>query len=107
VSSYRTRPRVEQDLRDHFSNIALDKIAPADRFLRVAEQVFERLAAFPGMGRVWDSHNPRLGGLRVCPMPSPYRKYLVFYQIISDREVEILTVLHASRNVEGLLGEIL
>jgi plasmid stabilization system protein ParE len=52
MNSYRTRPRVEQDLIEHFAYIARDKIAPADRFLLVAEQAFERLAACPGMGRV-------------------------------------------------------
>ena len=65
MSVYHVRPRAEQDLKENFAYIARDKIAPADRFLVIAEQAFGRLAAMPGTGRVWESRHPKLQGIRV------------------------------------------
>jgi hypothetical protein len=43
------------------------------RLLRVADDAFQRLADMPGMGRQWQSSNPRLAGPRVYPLPHGYR----------------------------------
>jgi plasmid stabilization system protein ParE len=107
MNRYRVRPRAEQDLVDHFAMIATDKIAPAERFLLAAEQTFDRLAAFPGMGRRWESDNRKLQGIQVCPMPSPYRSYLIFYLVDTGNIVEILTILHAARDIGSVLAEII
>ena len=107
VSHYRIRPRAAVDLAEHFSNIARDKLAPADRFLKIAENSFARLAAMPGIGRVWESPESLLQGVRVYPLPSPYRSYLVFYRISEERAVEILAVLHAARDIGALIEDLL
>jgi plasmid stabilization system protein ParE len=107
MSSYRTRPRAEQDLIEYFAYIARDKLPPADRFLVIAEQCFERIAAMPGMGRKWESRHPKLQNIRVFPMPGKYRSYLIFYRVASDKTVEILTVLHGARDIGTLLEEII
>ena len=107
MTGYRTRPRADQDLIDHFANIARDKIAPADRFLKVAGESFERLAEMPGIGRAWESKNPRLRGIRVYPLPAPYRSYLVLYLVADDGIVEILTIIHGARDIPAILDEII
>ena len=84
MSDYRITPRAEQDLIEHFAFIARDKIVPADRFLQVAEESFERLSAMPGMGRAFESSHSKLQGIRVYPMPSPYRNYLIFYRFVTE-----------------------
>jgi toxin ParE1/3/4 len=96
------KPQVEQDLINQFSYIARDKIEPAERFLRVAEESFDHLAANPLAGQKWESPLRQLTGIRVYPMPSPFRNYLVFYRPIEDG-VEVLTVLHGARDLQAVL----
>ena len=107
MNQYRTRPRAEQDLIEHFAYIARDKVAPADRFLKVAEESFTRLVEMPGLGRAWESPDPKLQGIHVYPLPSPYRSYLVFYRVSADGDIEILSVLHAARDIGALIEDIL
>jgi toxin ParE1/3/4 len=100
------KPQVEDDLIAHFSHIARDKVEPAERFLRVAEESFDRLGADPLLGAKWESPLPRLAGIRVYPLPSPFRNYLVFYQPVEDG-VEIMTVLHGARDLQAVLERLL
>jgi toxin ParE1/3/4 len=99
------KPRAERDLIEHFAYIARDKTAPAERFLRVAEESFNRLADMPGIGRKWESSQPHLAGIRVYPMPSGFRSYLIFYRL-TDKVVEILCVLHGARDLGPLLDSL-
>ena len=39
-------------------------------------------------------------------MPAPYRSYIVFYRVYSDA-VDIITVLHGTRDLETSLLEII
>jgi toxin ParE1/3/4 len=98
------RPRAKADLIEHYSHIARDKAAPAERFLRVAESAFELLARTPAIGTVWVSPNPRLAGVRVYPLPRGFRNYLVFYRPLPDG-VEILAVLHGARDLGAVLED--
>jgi plasmid stabilization system protein ParE len=107
MSRYGTTPRAQRDLIEHYAYIARDKIAPADRFLKVADQTFQRIADMPRAGRVWESTNSKMSGIRVYPMPSPYRSYLVFYRIADPETVSILAVLHGARNIDALLDDII
>jgi plasmid stabilization system protein ParE len=66
------KPQVERDLVAHFGFIARDKILPAERFLKVAQESFERLAAMPGMGREWGSPFPHLAGFVFIPCPRAF-----------------------------------
>jgi toxin ParE1/3/4 len=100
------KPQVERDLIDHFSFIARDKIEPAERFLQVADESFKCLAADPNLGHAWESPSPHLAGIRVYPMPSPFRNYLVFYRPIEDG-IEVLTVLHGARDLHVVLERLL
>ena len=99
------KPRASRDLMEYFAFIARDKIAPADRFLRVAEETFDHLARLPTAGRVWESPLPQLDGVRVCPMPPPFRNYLIFYRF-DDATLEVIAVIHGTRNLEAVLASI-
>ncbi len=100
------KPRVDRDLIDHFAFIARDKVEPAERFLRVAQESFDRLAADPLLGHNWESPMPQLAGIRVYPMPSPFRNYLIFYRPTEDG-IEVLTVLHGARDLQAVLERLL
>jgi toxin ParE1/3/4 len=96
------RPRVEEDLIEHFAFIAQDKIEPAERFLVVAEESFNRLARNPAIGLLWKSKRPHLRGIRFYPLPAPYRSYIVFYRALGEY-LEIVAVLHGARDLENAL----
>jgi toxin ParE1/3/4 len=98
------KPQVDHDLIEHFAYIARDKIQPAEQFLKVAQESFERLAAMPSIGRKWDSPLPHLAGIRVYPMPSGYRNYLIFYRPLEDG-IEVLTILHGARDLDAALDQ--
>ena len=97
------KPGVESDLNELFDFIAQDKLEPAERFLKVAAESFESLAAFPGLGRKWESSNPRLADVRVYPMPGPFRSYLIFYRAVANG-IDVLCVLHGARDLEHVLA---
>jgi toxin ParE1/3/4 len=99
-------PRVARDLSEHYAYIARDKVEPADRLLTVAEDAFERLAKNPGIGVVWPSKRPHHQGLRLYPMPSPYRNYIIIYRVTEGR-LEVIAVLHGARDMENVMGDIL
>jgi toxin ParE1/3/4 len=96
-------PAAKEDLIEHYAHIARDKVAPAERLLVVARESFDRLAHMPGIGRAWESNHPALSGIRVYPLPSRYRSYLVFYRPVEDG-IHVIRVLHASRDVERVLA---
>jgi len=98
------RPRAIADLIEHYSYIAHDKVEPAERFLQQVEKTFDLIARFPGIGRAWESKQPRLAGVRVYPIPR-FRNYLIFYRPIKAG-VEILTVLHGARDLGAVLDEL-
>ena len=96
------KPRVKEDLIEHYAFIARDKIAPAERFLKVAEETFQRTAEMPLVGRVWESELPHLAGVRAYPMPEGFRNYMIFYRPIKDG-IEVLAVLHGARDLDAAL----
>jgi plasmid stabilization system protein ParE len=95
MNGYRIRPRAEQDPSEHFAYIAQDRTAPAERFLKVAEQSIEQLAAFPHIGHPWKSRYAKLRDIFFHPLPAPYRNHLIFYNVASDQPIETLAVPHA------------
>ncbi len=59
------------------------------------------LADMPGMGA--PREHGGLKGLRMWPVRG-FERHLIFYRPIEDG-IEVIRVLHASRDLEGLLGE--
>jgi|HubBroStandDraft_1064217.scaffolds.fasta_scaffold332357_3 toxin ParE1/3/4 len=95
-------PQARLDLVEHFAFIAEDKLLPAERFLAAAQKLIAQLSEMPTIGREWESPYVRHAGVRVCPMPSPYRKYLVFYRF-NQEELEVIRVIHGARDLERVL----
>jgi toxin ParE1/3/4 len=98
----RKRPQAKKDLLDHFIYIGRRNHGAAERFLDAVEKAFTLLAASPEMGRLWESTSPRLVGVRSWTMPR-YKKYRIFYRPIPGG-IEVLHVMHGSRNFAILLG---
>ncbi len=75
----------------------------AVRFLREVNATFQRLASLPQIGTAFEPGQPRLAGVRYCPV-SRYRAFIIFYRPRPDG-IEVLRVLHGSRDLEGILAE--
>lgn len=99
----RKRPQVIRDLIDiatYIANIDLDQ---SDRFLQSAEATFQNLAKMPGVGKRCQFYSPQLKNIRQVGVKN-FKSYLVFY-LASDCSIEIIRVIHGSRNLESLITE--
>lgn len=72
----------------------------AERFLQAAESVLRQVSEMPGIGSIVSPPNPRLPGLRRVPIRE-FKQYSVYY-IHDDPMIEVLRVLHSSRNVRAI-----
>ena len=91
------RPRALTDLAEIWAYIAEDNPERADAFADLVATKFEVLARRPGIGRP----RPELAAdLRSFTVG----RYVIFYLAIS-RGVEIVRVLHGSRDIEAILED--
>jgi toxin ParE1/3/4 len=73
----------------------------AERFIVAARETFESLALMPRMGALCSFRRPSLARLRRWPVKD-FENWLIFYQP-RRYGVEIVHVLHGSRDLEALL----
>jgi toxin ParE1/3/4 len=76
----------------------------ARRFRVQAEATFQRLASMPDMGTRYEHEHPALAELRFLPLPSRFKKFLVFYRPVADG-IEIARVLHGARDIHRIFSE--
>ena len=102
MSAYVIRPKADRDLDDQAFYLATEASPEVGhRFLLAAHETFTLLAANPRMGWHARLKHPQLTEMRVFRV-SGFEKILVFYQPRKNG-VEILRVVHASRNIQALL----
>src|SRR5260221_5419558 len=89
------------DLADHYRYIRKSDPNAAERFLDSVEATFPKLAGMPGVGRLWNSSDPRLARIRLIHLDPPFEGYLVFYRE-DKRRVRILRVVHGARDLPSL-----
>jgi toxin ParE1/3/4 len=82
--------------------IAENSLEASDRFAEALDAAYEQLADMPGMGASREYGNPKLKGMRMWPIPG-FQKYLIFYRA-TDTELQVLRVLHGSRNLQSLFA---
>jgi plasmid stabilization system protein ParE len=97
MKRYILTPRAKRDVNDNWDYIASDKIEAADRVLIALESALVNLAKNPGRG-YW----------REELADQSRRFWLVYSYLIVYRHeakpLQIVRALHASRDVQGLLG---
>ncbi|MFZ2281153.1 MAG: type II toxin-antitoxin system RelE/ParE family toxin [Prosthecobacter sp.] len=80
------------DLEEIWSYIAQDSELHADRWIIKLNEHMLHLAAHNGLGRP----RPELAaGLR----SSPLKDYIVFYRSLGETGIEVIRVLHSSRDI--------
>ena len=91
------------DLIDLAYYIALDNIEAAYQFLDKVEESFHDLERMPLMGSAREFQDPTLAGIRMWRVKD-FPKNLIFYRPMKDG-VEVIRVLHSSRDIAGLFSE--
>jgi toxin ParE1/3/4 len=102
-SQVQKTPRAAADLIDIAAFIAEDNPDAAERFLDAAETAFALLAPMPSIGRAVTFQSPAAQGMRVWRFQG-FERYLIFYRAI-PHGIEIVRVLHGSRDIEGLFAD--
>jgi toxin ParE1/3/4 len=99
---YLVKPKADRDLDDYADYLAIEaSLDVALRFFDAAYSTFALLATQPNMG--WHSRikHPGLEALRVFRV-NGFEHMLVLYRPLS-KGVDILRVVHGSRNLRSLL----
>ena len=96
------RPLAESDLDEQALFIAKDSVNAALRFLDAAQSAFDRLRAFPEIGRRRAFLHPDLANVRSWPI-SGFEKHVIFYRI-TEKGVDVLRVLHTAQDLNRILG---
>jgi toxin ParE1/3/4 len=102
TAQYGVKPKADRDLDPYADYLAAEaSLDAALGFLQAAHTLFALLATQPKMGwRSWVKH-PGLEALRVFRVTG-FEDMLILYQPLS-KGVDILRVVHASRNLRALL----
>lgn len=99
----RTR-QVADDLIGIYLHIHDRSPQAAERVLEVLERNIRALADMPGVGRLWNSPDPELDGMRVAVV-TPYRNYLVFFRA-TPSAIEVFRVVHGAQELDRIVDEI-
>ena len=82
----------ESDLLAIWDYVAADNPAAADRLIRAFEELLQKTADFPELGRPADEIRP---GLRILTR----NRYLLLYRpLASERVIELVRVVHSARD---------
>ena len=97
MKPYKLTPRAEQDANDIWDYMAVENVRKADRLLAAMETAIRKIAAHPGIGHYReDLADKRHRFYLVHP-------YLIIYRT-GSKPLQVLRILHASRDVKALLG---
>jgi toxin ParE1/3/4 len=99
----RTR-QVRQDIIDIYRYIHARSPQSAERVFDAIQRSIQALPSIPGVGRRWDSTDPRLQGMRVTVV-SRYRNYLIFFRAVPDG-IEVFRVIYGSRDLRRIVDAI-
>jgi toxin ParE1/3/4 len=70
--------------------------------LAAVNKSFRCIMRFPFIGGVWETDNPEFTSMRTWPIQG-FENHLIFYRL-SDAGIEIVRVLHGSRDLETIFG---
>jgi toxin ParE1/3/4 len=91
------------DLVEIAAYIAEDNPEAAERFLDAAEAAFAVIASMPSLGRTFRFQSAVAQGMRVWRVEG-FERYLIVYRAV-ESHIEIVRVLHGSRDIGGLFAE--
>jgi toxin ParE1/3/4 len=90
------RPLAEADVLHIWDHIADDSLTAADHWVDRLDEEFRLLASQPMMGRARDE---LASGVRSFP----FGRYVIFYVPLDDG-IDVVRVLHGSRDIDAIFG---
>lgn len=96
------RPKAQAQIDEQAQYIALDNPHAARRFLDALQESFQALAELPTLGRIWESQEKQLEGVRVWRVKA-FEKHHIFCRL-TESGIEVLHVLHGARDLPPILG---
>jgi toxin ParE1/3/4 len=96
MSEVALKPRARMDLQEIWLQFEQYSERSAERTIGEFNEIFEKLAMFPKMGRERPDLNQ--SGLRSFPI----RDYIIFYVEV-DRGVEVVRVLHGAADISDII----
>jgi toxin ParE1/3/4 len=84
--------------------LAAQNVSAAERFIKAVKESFEFLADWPEAGGRVDKDDPELAEVRLWQVKG-FRNHWILYRVGLDR-IEILRLIHASRDLDALLKDI-
>lgn len=97
----RIQSRAALDLRDHFLYLARQDSRVATRFGDAIDDSFQRLLENPDLGFTDELTHPRLQDVRCWPVRG-FSQHVIYYRSTVEG-IEVLRVMHGSRDAENLL----
>ena len=99
----RIKPEADADVLEHAAFLGRSNPQVGRRFMQAALETYAFLAEFPGLGGFYMLDDPTIPAVRKWPV-NGFSKYLIFYRD-EGSVLEIVRVIHASRDVPRLLRE--
>ena len=96
------QPDAEFEIDQIARYLSHDSLSVALRFYDAVDETCKLLAWMPGIGKRRIAKDPALRYLRSWSVKG-FRKYLIFY-IPGKRQIEIVHVIHGSRDLPGAIG---
>jgi toxin ParE1/3/4 len=93
-------PRADLDVMECFTYLAQRNAAAAKRFLDAIEQLLPTIASRPNDGHRYLHAKRETEDWRYVRVPG-FKKYLAFYRI-TDAAVEVVRIVHGSRDLETI-----
>mgnify|MGYP002625430828 CR=1 FL=1 len=99
------RAAARVDIERIVDYLADDSIEIAERFRDAVVTTLRDLIEWPRVGRVYDEiEHARLVGLRKWHVRD-FPNHLIFYRAVERDAIEVIRVIHAARDLEGLLDD--
>lgn len=74
------------------------------RFIEAAQATFESLAYAPKAYPRFETNSEDLQGLRWRPLTGSFDRYLAFYGLDGENQVEVVRVVHGAQDLRRALG---
>ena len=100
----RRSTQVRQDVIDIYRYLHRRSPQAADRVFDAIQQSIQSLLETPGIGRRWNSSDPRLEGMRVVPVRR-YRNYLIFFRAVPTG-IDVFRVVQGTQELERIVDDI-
>ena len=100
----RRSKQVRADIIEIYGYLHARSPQSAEAVFQAIQQTIAALLEMPGIGRLWESLDPRLSQMRVAMVRS-YRNFLIFYRPAATG-IEVFRVVHGARELQAIVQEI-